>query len=57
MPDYKEMSLTIFKASEQAVNIPIEAQQACEEHYISSSEPAFQVIPLPSENKKGVDEE
>ncbi len=57
MPDYKEMYLKIFRASEQAVSILIAAQQECEEHYISSSDPEFQVIQLPSENKKGVDEE
>ncbi len=57
MPDYKEMYLKMFRASEQAVNILIAAQQECEEHYISSLEPEFQVISLPSENKKGVDEE
>lgn len=52
MPDYKEMYLTLFRASEQAVNILIEAQQECEEHCISSSEPELTVIPLPTENKR-----
>jgi hypothetical protein len=44
MPDYQEMYLKMLKASEQAINILIEAQQECEELYIS-------------ENKKGVSEE
>jgi len=57
MADYKELYLKLFRASEQAVNILVAAQQECEEHYISSPEPEFQMIPLPSESKKGVDEE
>ncbi len=57
MPDYKKMYLIMFRASEQAVNILIAAQQECEELYISSPKPEFQVIPLSSENKKDVNEE
>lgn len=56
MPDYKEMYLKMFRASEQAVNNLIAAQQECEEHYISSLESEFQVIPLSSENQKGDEE-
>lgn len=56
MPDYKEMYLRIFRASEQAISILIEAQRECEELYISSPEPELQIIELP-ENEKGVDEE
>jgi hypothetical protein len=55
MPDYKEMYLKMLRASEQAINILIAAQRECEELYISSPQSEFQVIPLPSENKKGVD--
>ena len=54
MPNYKEMYLKMLRASEQAVNILITAQQECEELYISSPQPELQEIP-PSENKKGVD--
>ena len=57
MPDYKEMYLKMFRASEQAINILIKAGQECEELYISSPEPELQIIELPRENKKGVDEE
>ena len=57
MPDYKEMYLKMFRASEKAVNILIAAQQECEELYISSPEPELTVIPLPTGNQKGVDEE
>jgi len=44
MPDYKEMYLTLFRAVEDAVNILIEAQQECEEMYISEPEPELKVI-------------
>ncbi|HWS42740.1 MAG TPA: hypothetical protein VN421_06590 [Pseudoflavonifractor sp.] len=57
MPDYKEMYLKMFRASEQALNILIVAQQECEEYYISLSEPELTVVPLPTENKKGMDKE
>ena len=39
MPDYKEMYLTMMRATEQAIRILIEAQQTCEELYLSASEP------------------
>ena len=57
MPDYKEMYLKMFRASEQAVNILIKAQRECEELYISSPEPELQIIELPTETKKDADEE
>ncbi|MGI5986476.1 MAG: hypothetical protein GXY01_00355 [Clostridiales bacterium] len=57
MPDYKEMYLKMFRAAEEAVNILITAQRECEEIYISSPEPEFQVIPLPSENDRNADDE
>lgn len=57
MPDYKEMYLKMFRASEEAVNILIAAQQECEELHISQPEPELKVVPLSSENKKSEDEE
>lgn len=36
MPDYKEMYLTLFRATEQAINLLIDAQQQCEELYMAS---------------------
>ncbi len=57
MPDYKELYLTMFRASEQAVNVLIAGQRECEELYISSSEPDCKVLPLSTETDKGVDEE
>ncbi len=47
MPDYKEMYLTLFRATEQAINTLIEAQRECEELYISEPETGLRVIPLP----------
>lgn len=44
MPDYQEMYLTLFRATEQAVRTLIAAQQACEELYIHA--PRENLIPL-----------
>lgn len=38
MPDYKEMYLTMVRASENAINMLIEAQRKCEDLYLSDSE-------------------
>ena len=46
MPDYKKMYLTLFRATEQAINTLIEAQRECEDLYISEQETELQVIPL-----------
>lgn len=40
LPDYKEMYLTMVRASEDAMNILIEAQRKCEEMYISKEVPS-----------------
>lgn len=40
MPDYKEMYLTMTRAMEKAIRIIIEAQQVCEELYLSDGEPS-----------------
>lgn len=50
VPDYEKMYLTMFRATEEAVNLLIAAQRECEELYISSEEP--KIILLPSENEK-----
>ncbi|WP_312941891.1 hypothetical protein [Oscillibacter sp.] len=57
MPDYKEMYLKMFRASEEAINILITAQQECEELYINQPEPELKIVPLLSEKKKSADEE
>lgn len=51
VPDYQQMYLTLFRASEQAVNILIEAQRKCEELYLSSPEASIKLL-LPK-NKEG----
>ena len=38
MPNYKEMYLKMVRASEKAINVLIEAQQECEEMYVSGPE-------------------
>ena len=43
MPDYKEMYLKMVRASERAINVLIQAQQECEEMYLS--EPELTVFP------------
>ena len=53
MPDYKKMYLTLFRATEQAINTLIEAQRACEELHISEPETGLRVIPLPDREEKG----
>lgn len=45
MPDYQEMYLTLFRATEQAVNTLIAAQQKCEELYINASQGDVIVFP------------
>ena len=44
MPDYKEMYLTLFRATEDAIAQLIAAQQTCEEMYLQSSEPELKVL-------------
>lgn len=44
MPDYKEMYLTMVRASEKAINILTAAQRECEELYLSSPEAEITVL-------------
>lgn len=44
MPDYKEMYFTLLRANEQAINILMTAQIACEAMYNSQPEPELRVI-------------
>lgn len=46
MPNYKEMYLKLFRASEEAMNVLIAAQRECEELYVSVPEPELKVITL-----------
>ena len=52
MPDYKQMYLTLFRATEQAINTLIEAQRACEELYISELEKELGVKLFEKQNRK-----
>lgn len=52
MPDYKELYLKMFRATEQAAAILIAVQQESEELYISSSEPESTAVSSPTENKR-----
>ena len=38
MPDYEEMYYTMMRAAEEALRIIIDAQQKCEEMYLSQSD-------------------
>lgn len=44
MPDYKELYLTLFRASNEAIELLISAQQKCEELYCSESVPELRVL-------------
>ncbi len=41
------MYLTLFQASEEAINLLIQAQQQCEELYLSAPEPELEPPPPP----------
>ena len=51
MPDYKEMYLTLFRATEQAVNVLIATQQECEELYTNAPQEDFIVLPNSQETE------
>ncbi len=55
MPDYKKMYLTMFRASEEAVNLLIEAQRECEEMYVSA--PETEIVALEAEKPHGPDQD
>lgn len=46
MPDYKEMYLKMFRASEKAINIIIDAQQECEEMFMSAPDTEAKILPI-----------
>ena len=46
MPDYKEMYLSLFRATEQAINQLIAAQQACEEMYLQEEPPSLTILTI-----------
>jgi len=48
--DYKEMYLKMMRASEEAIRILIQAQQECEEMYVSVEEPEL-IEPRPDDKQ------
>lgn len=49
MPDYKKMYLRLFQASEDAINLLIEAQRECEEMFLADKVQQPIVLPKPEE--------
>ena len=50
MPDYKEMYLKLFRATEEAISCLIDAQRECEEMYINAPEHEKCLYLYPREN-------
>ena len=46
------MYLTLFKASEEAVNLLVAAQRECEELYLSSAGPNVTLLPTEQEKER-----
>lgn len=44
MADYKEMYLHLMRDTEKAIRLLIEAQQECEEMYLSAPEPELTAL-------------
>ena len=51
MPDYEEMYLKLFRATEEAIQILIAAQQECEELYINAPAPEISILTLEKKEK------
>lgn len=47
MPDYKELYFKLFRASNQAIELLIAAQQECEELYCSAEDSDSQMLDFP----------
>ncbi|MPN04692.1 hypothetical protein SDC9_151937 [bioreactor metagenome] len=56
MADYKKLYLRMFRASEDAINLLIDAQRECEEQYISLPDSDCEVISIAPEVIKSVEE-
>lgn len=52
MPDYKEMYLTLCRATEQAMNTLIMAQRKCEELYMDAPQGTLTILPQNQETEK-----
>ncbi len=51
MADYKDMYLKLFRATEEAINILVEAQKECEEMFIKDGGEEPRLISLLEEMK------
>ena len=51
MADYKKMYFKLFRATTKAIDILVEAQQECEEMYISAEEPELTILPGKAKDK------
>ncbi|MEI3141119.1 MAG: hypothetical protein V8S34_05905 [Lawsonibacter sp.] len=49
MPDYKAMYLSLFHATEQAIDTLIAAQRECEELYLNAPDEALTLLQEPEE--------
>lgn len=49
MPDYQKMYLVMAKATENAINTLIQAQQEAEEIYTSTPEPNLRFLEFPQD--------
>lgn len=58
MPDYKMMYNTLFRVTEQAINLLIAAQRTCEEYYMEQSEqePKIRIIRSLPKTENSVEE-
>ena len=56
MPDYEEMYLKMFRATEKAMSLLIDAQQECEALYINAPETELFVLPISQTAQNSADE-
>ena len=48
MADYKDLYLTLFRATEKAIRTLVAAQQECEERFLEASQENLTAFPTPS---------
>lgn len=51
MPNYEEMYLMLFRATEVAINTLMDAQRACEKRYINALQTELVILELPEAEK------
>ncbi len=50
--DYKELYFSLFRATEAAIRLLIDAQRTCEERYLAACEAEDPTAPAPSAEEK-----